>query len=249
MQNFIYSKILLPWAILGLITFFVLLKTIAPYGKFSKKNWGPTISFKIGWFIQEIASPITFTYFFLSGAIENKSIAWLFFIIWNLHYFNRSIIFPLRKKTDSQCPLLIIFCAIFFNLINGFTNGYYLGNIAQYNYDYFLNINFILGIALLLVGIYINLISDNMLLKIKNKKEGYKIPYGFLFKHISCPNYFGEILEWIGFAIMTWSIPGLLFALWTIFNLVPRAISTHKWYELKFDNYPKERKAIIPYII
>ena len=249
MLDNIYNNILLPWTIIGIITFFILLKIVAPYGKFSNKTWGPTISFKFGWFLQEIVSPIIFSYFFLSGDIEFKSTSWIFFIIWNLHYFNRSIIFPLRKKQNSYCPIIIILSAICFNLVNGFINGYYFGNIAQYDNTYILNINFILGSIVFIIGIVINLISDNILLKIKNLNQGYNIPHNFLYNYISCPNYFGEIIEWFGFAIMTWSLPGLLFALWTIFNLVPRAISTHRWYKTQFENYPPNRKAIIPYII
>ena len=248
MSPSIYNAIIFPWLILGILVFLTLLFTTAPYGKFSNRNWGPTMSFKFGWFIQEIISPIFFSYFFLTGIIEVKSIAWFFFILWNLHYFNRSIIFPLRKKGDSYCPILVVLMAIFFNMINGFINGYYLGNMFQYDNEYIYSLKFIFGLCLFLIGVIINLKSDNMLLKLKSKGTGYKIPRGFMFEKISCPNYFGEIIEWLGFAIMTWSMPGFLFFLWTSFNLIPRAVSQHKWYKNKFDNYPKKRKAIIPYI-
>ena len=249
MLELTYNFILLPFTITGLITFFVLLKVTAPYGKFSQKSWGPTMSYKLGWVLQEIISLITFTYFFTTGTIENKSIAWIFFILWSLHYFNRSIIFPLRKKNDSFCPSIIVLFAVIFNLINGFINGYYLGNLQQYDLNYIYNFNFIVGIILFISGATINLISDHILLKLKGTDNCYKIPSGFLYNYISCPNYFGEIVEWIGFAMMTWSFPGLIFALWTFFNLAPRAISHHKWYKSNFDNYPKNRKAIIPFIL
>ena len=80
----------------------------------------------------------------------------------------------------------------------------------------------------------------------KPEESVYKVPYGGLYKWISCPNYLGEILVWIGWAIATWSLPGLSFAVWTVANLVPRAWSYHKWYQTNFDNYPQERKALIP---
>ena len=63
------------------------------------------------------------------------------------------------------------------------------------------------------------------------------------------PNYLGEFIEWLGWAIMTWSWAGLVFFLWTVCNLFPRAISNHKWYQNKFTDYPKERKAVIPNFI
>ncbi len=81
-----------------------------------------------------------------------------------------------------------------------------------------------------------------------NKNFLYKIPNGALFKYISSPNYLGEVLEWIGWAILTWSLAGLAFAVFTIANLLPRAYATHKWYIKNFPDYPKERKAIIPFI-
>ncbi|HSA16026.1 MAG TPA: hypothetical protein P5346_14880 [Spirochaetota bacterium] len=40
----------------------------------------------------------------------------------------------------------------------------------------------------------------------------------------------------------------MYFVLWTIFNLAPRARSNHKWYRDNFPDYPKERKALVPFI-
>ena len=144
MLEITYNYILIPFTIIGLSTFLVLLKVTAPYGKFSKRSWGPTMSYKLGWFLQEIISLITFSYFFITGEIDNKAIAWLFFILWNLHYFNRSIIFPLRKKQDSFCPSIIVLFAIIFNIINGFINGYFLGNLQQYDLNYIYNWNYLI---------------------------------------------------------------------------------------------------------
>ena len=106
-----------------------------------------------------------------------------------------------------------------------------------------------MGIIILAAGIYINVTADNILIKLKSKNEGYVIPDGKLYRYISCPNYFGEMLEWLGFAIMTFSLPAFIFFLWTVANLFPRAIATHKWYKKTFDNYPNKRKAILPFII
>ena len=91
--------------------------------------------------------------------------------------------------------------------------------------------------------------SDEILFNLRKENDGYKIPQNFLYKYISCPNYFGEIIEWAGFAIMVWSLPALSFLLWTMFNLIPRAVAHHKWYHSKFSDYPKERKAVIPFIL
>ena len=54
------------------------------------------------------------------------------------------------------------------------------------------------------------------------------------------------MLEWIGGAVMTWSLSGLAFALYTFANLAPRALAHHRWYREKFPDYPKDRRAVIP---
>ncbi len=52
------------------------------------------------------------------------------------------------------------------------------------------------------VGYAINHHADSVLLSLRKPGEtGYKIPYGGLYKYISCPNYFGEMVEWFGFAL------------------------------------------------
>jgi protein-S-isoprenylcysteine O-methyltransferase Ste14 len=95
----------------------------------------------------------------------------------------------------------------------------------------------------------INIKSDDILFKLRDKGDvGYKTPKGWLFNKVSCPNYLGELIEWVGWAIATWSLAGLSFALWTVANLVPRAISHHKWYKENLNDYPEKRKVLIPFI-
>ena len=183
------------------------------------------------------------------GNHDKNAVTWIFFSIWIGHYFYRSIIFPLRMgNNNSKIPISIIFSAIFFNSINGFINGYYLGNIGQYDASYIYQTNFIVGLIVCLIGFYVNFISDNMLIKLKALDDGYKIPHGNLYKYVSCPNYFGEMIEWLGFAIMTFSLPGLIFFIWTVANLLPRSRATHIWYKKTFKNYPDNRKIVIPFI-
>ena len=99
------------------------------------------------------------------------------------------------------------------------------------------------------IGIIINLHSDKIIRDLRKPGETeYKIPYGGMFRWVSCPSYFGEITEWTGWAIMTWSLPGLVFVVWTFANLAPRALSHHKWYLETFPDYPKNRKALIPFV-
>ena len=247
LQNF--ESIVILWLLLGFITFITLLRIPAPYGKFAKNNWGPMIPSKLGWIVMEIISPIALLYFIIKGNIVQTPTSIIFISCWVLHYFNRSIIYPLRQNNPAKMPLLIALLAFLFNIVNGYINGTYLGSIQEYSIDYMSNWNFVLGLFLFILGAYINIKSDNILLSLRSKSGEYKIPEGFMFKYVSFPNYLGEILEWMAFALMTWSLAGLSFMIWTMANLVPRAIKGHQWYHSKFDSYPKNRKAIFPYII
>ena len=101
----------------------------------------------------------------------------------------------------------------------------------------------------MLVGFAICFHADRVLRHLRKPGEtGYKIPHGGFYRWVSSPNYLGEIIEWTGFAVMTWNLPGLAFMVFTIANLFPRAFSHHRWYLDKFPDYPKNRKAIIPFI-
>jgi protein-S-isoprenylcysteine O-methyltransferase Ste14 len=247
-----YHSFIYIWIIFGLILFPVLLKIPAPYGRHNRKGWGPSLPNKAGWIIMELPALLVFIIFFFSGATAPSGITWLFFGIWFLHYTNRSIFYPLRTKTkNKKMPVVIIAFALIFNLVNGFINGFYFGNIRPvYDLTWLYDPRFILGFLVFITGMLINIRSDGILLSLrKNSSQGYSIPYGGMFRYISCPNFLGEIIEWFGFAIMSWSPAALAFALWTVFNLIPRALDHHNFYKDRFEEYPSERRAIIPFVL
>ena len=76
------------------------------------------------------------------------------------------------------------------------------------------------------------------------------IPYGGMFRYVSSANYFGELLEWIGFAVASWSWAGAVFVVWTFANLAPRSASLYKRYEQEFGEEftSLHRKRILPFI-
>jgi len=103
--------------------------------------------------------------------------------------------------------------------------------------------------VLFLTGMAVTRSADETLRRLREPggPAGYAVPQGALYRRVSSPNYLGEIVEWIGWAILTWSLPGLAFAAWTAANLVPRARANHRWYREQFADYPPERKALIPW--
>ena len=62
-------------------------------------------------------------------------------------------------------------------------------------------------------------------------------------------DYLGEILEWAGWALATWSLAGSDFAVFTLANLLPRALANHGWYQKEFADYTSSRRALIPYLL
>ena len=175
----------------------------------------------------------------------------IFLCIWLTHYIHRTFIYPfVIEMTNPKMPISIALSAFFFNVINVSIQAFGIFYFTQYSEDWFMSPAFIIGLSIFLFGMFINIKSDYIINSMKrNKGPGYHLPDQFLYKYLSAPNYFGEIIEWLGWAILTFSISGFVFLIWVIANLFPRAIAHHKWYIDKFDNYPKERKAIIPGII
>lgn len=251
MTDNIFQYITYAWIGLAFFTFILLFFVTAPFGRHTSTSWGPMLNARLCWVLMELPSPILVSFFFFTGKTPPNAVTLTFWGLWILHYTNRTFIYPLRQRDHGKkMPISIMGTAIFFNFMNGFVNGYFLGNYGDlYTTEWFSSMPFIVGILLFGIGMFINIQSDNILLNLRKPGEtGYKIPQGGLFKYISCPNLFGEIIEWIGFAILVWSLPAVSFAIWSFANLAPRAISHHQWYLSKFEDYPKERKAVIPFV-
>jgi 3-oxo-5-alpha-steroid 4-dehydrogenase 1 len=240
------------WIAVAVITFIILLFIKAPYGRHSSHKWGITISNRWAWFGMEIPSLMVFLLFFIMGKSEKNLVTWIIAVLYLFHYINRSLIYPFRIRTKGkEMPLIIALMAVFFNFVNGSFLGYYLGTLQQqYTIEWFTDYRFVAGLFLFFTGMFINLSSDEKLIHLRKiSSNGYQIPNGGLFNWISCPNFFGEIIEWLGYALMCWSLPALSFFIWTCCNLIPRALNHHRWYRKEFENYPPERKAIFPYIL
>lgn len=252
MTTDIYYYLLYAWIGLGIVSFPFLLKKTAPYGRHTTQGWGPMIPNQIGWMIMEGFAPILISIWFFTGTLPKTNASYFLYVVYVLHYVYRSYIFPFRTRTQGKkIPLIISSSAIFFNVCNTFVLGYYLGNIGgNFEDSFFYSPAFLIGFIVFTAGVFINVKSDNMLIALRAPGEtGYKIPKGFLFEYVSCPNHFGEIIEWIGYAIMMHALPGYSFALWTAINLIPRTLDHHRWYLAKFQDYPKNRKAVIPGVL
>jgi len=247
-----YHWLVIAWMALAAATFVVLFFVTAPYGRFTRNGWGPKISARWGWILME--TPVLITFLTLYGISDRKSspVSLVLLMFWIAHYVHRSLIYPFRVHSSRpSITVSVIALGAIFNVGNGYLNGRGLFTLGTgLPTSWLWDPRFLIGAILFWVGYALNQHSDKVLIGLRaNGTSGYKIPYGGAYKFVSCPNYLGEMVEWAGWAIACWNLGALAFFVWTVANLAPRAIKTHRWYREEFPDYPSERKALLPYIV
>jgi hypothetical protein len=245
----LYRMLLLASFALAGAAFFTTGAIVAPYGRHARSGWGPTLPKRFGWAVMETPSVVAFAIIFLAGPRADDFVPRLFATLWLVHYVQRAWIDPLRMRGPLRpIPLVVVASAVGFNLLNSYLNARSLTAFGPtYGLRWLFDVRFLYGMVLFIGGFAINRWADTTLLSLRKSSGGeYAIPRGGLFDDISCPNYFGEIVQWTGFAIATWSLAGASFAVFTAANLIPRAIAHHRWYRRTFPDYPRRRTALIP---
>ena len=243
------------WVAWGVIacavcTFLVLLVIDAPYGRHQRSGWGPTMPTRWAWVAMEAPALFLFVAFYLSGPRRWAHIPMVLLAMWLLHYGYRTLVYPFRiSVAGKRTTVAVVAMGMLFNSINAYLNGTQVSAIGDYPTSWLTDPRFMIGVLLFFVGRRINVRADEKLMELRKQGGGYKIPQGGLYRYISCPNYFGEIVEWIGWALATWSLAGASFAIFTAANLVPRALAHHRWYHEKFVAYPRARKAVLPFVL
>jgi len=236
---------------LAAVTAVALLFVVAPYGRHQRTGWGPTLTSRLGWVIMECPASIGFAAIFAFGAHRSDAVPLVLLGLWQLHYLQRTFVYPLRiREGRKRIPLLIVTLGFSFNGLNAWVNAVWVADLGTYSNSWFSDPRFVAGAALFFAGMSLNLHSDAILRRLRAPGEdGYAIPFGGGFRWVSCPNYLGEILEWSGWALATWSLAGLAFAVYTLANLAPRALANHRWYRDRFRDYPVGRRALFPFLL
>lgn len=239
-----------PWVAAALLVtagpvLVILLRRTAPYGRHSAAGSGPTVGAKLGWVLMESPAALVFLAAFAAGPNAGELAPRVLAALWSLHYLYRAFLFPLRM-TGRPIPLTIALGGAAFNVVNGWLNGWQVGAIGAYPAAWLGEPRFLAGVALFGLGWAINQHSDAVLLRLRGR-GGYAIPHGGLYRWVSCPNYLGELLEWLGWALATWSLAGFAFFCFTFANLAPRALAHHAWYRATFADYPRDRRALFPW--
>jgi steroid 5-alpha reductase family enzyme len=207
---------------------------------------------RLGWILMELPSVVVFAWIYFQGGSVYQLVPMILLGLWELHYVQRTFVYTLLMRSSATpIPLVIVGMGWIFNVANASLNALAITHFSPgYSELWLVDPRFLIGMGIFLSGFVINVHSDHVLRTLRKPGEtSYKIPYGGLFRWISCPNYFGEIVVWCGWALASWSLAGVAFALFTMANLVPRAWAHHQWYHDKFPAYPKNRKAVLPRIL
>jgi 3-oxo-5-alpha-steroid 4-dehydrogenase 1 len=265
-QPDLYQRIIFFMIALAVIVFIALQWIEAPYGMAYRKGWGPTLNNRVGWVVMEAPAFVAMAAALLL-APRPSLVAIYIAVLYLIHYFRRSFIFPYRMRGNSRMPIAIAAMGAVFNVVNVYLIAGWIFYIAPTGYyqpviEFFsgnfgiamqspMPIAMIVGTAIFFIGMAINIKADYIVRHLRKPGEsGHKIPYGGMFRYVSCASYFGEIVEWVGFAILSWSVAGVVFVVWTCANLVPRSNKIHQRYINEFGDTYKElnRRRIFPYI-
>lgn len=249
-----YYSVVGTMLVLAVIVFVVLLRVTAGYGMMYNRKWGPSVNNRLGWILMETPSfaAMLLLWIFSPRALNPALIVMA--SLFEIHYFQRAFIFPFLLRGKSRMPLVIILLGVVFNVVNAYMIGgwlFYVSPPDAYPASWLAGPLFILGTIIFFCGMAVNLWSDHIIRNLRKPGDTrHYIPFGGMYRYVTSANYLGEFTEWLGFAILTWSLGGLAFAVWTFANLAPRARSIHTRYVSEFgEQYSSlNRKYILPFI-
>ena len=126
----IFNFIMLIFGIVGAVVFILLFFVSAPYGQHIRKGWGPNINNKLGWFVMEVPTVIVFLILYIIGERKASTMSIIFFIIWMLHYGQRTFIFPFLIRAKEPMPVTIITFGFIFNGLNTYLQARWIYTLS-----------------------------------------------------------------------------------------------------------------------
>ena len=223
-----------------------------PYGKLNDRDKESRceIHLRIAFGISQILTGIVvFTVTFFLQANFTGAPNLVMYMLFTIHYINRGIVDTIVNRHGLRIiPVYIPLMAILVLTFYHFINGQFLG-AAEYCRGYYYDPRFIIGMIMFIAGFIVNRVADAQLVCLREDyhDDKYYTPKGCSFVYIASPNYLGELIEWFGWAVMTWSLSGLVWFLFVGAIVIPRSKHYHNWYRDELADYPKKRKALIPF--
>ncbi|XP_072319779.1 3-oxo-5-alpha-steroid 4-dehydrogenase 2-like [Eucyclogobius newberryi] len=234
----------------------------SPYGRYTRTPVR-TVPARWAWFLQEMPSLLVPALMACTtdGSAHGRT---LLLCTFTLHYLHRTLFYSLLIRGGKPVPVFIVVSASLFCLLNGFLQSHALLHCSARGLDqdqdqgrgrdqgrgWVYSLRTGAGLGLFAFGMIMNIHSDHILRNLRKPGEtSYKIPRGGLFELVSGANFSCEILEWFGFAVTVWNLAGFSFFFFSLCSIGPRAFGHHRFYLQKFPDYPRNRKALIPFLL
>ena len=248
-----YNLLLTSMVAMACVVFVALYFVKAGYGKFRTPGWGFSINNKTAWVLMEAPVFFTMAVLWLQSADPWLLPQLVLFLLFELHYFQRSFVFPLLLKGKGSMPVCIMLMGVTFNVVNGMmqAGGLFLFPPAEYadGAAYLIQPRTLAGIAIFFAGMAVNIHSDHVIRSLRKPGDtNHYLPERGMYRFVTSANYFGELVEWTGFAIASSTWASWVFVLWTAANLVPRAAAIYNRYAEEFGDVVYSRKRIIPFV-
>ena len=253
-----------------------MLGVLAPYGGFNSdpkdsslvRFFGPKMNSQLGWYVMELPALLAGVYALsltgVRGFVRRPPHVQLAVACYLTHYFNRGVVFPAKRgRSDKYEPCGTFVLGAVFNSLNGYALIRYLTHFGAGTVLDDATARTWVGAGVFFLGVYVNMMADMLLMKLAEKKhqvtvskrnkniKRYAVPGGFFaFNFVTSANYLGELVEWVGFLLMTWPSPASACFVWMTFcNLAPRAYAKHQRYLKEIPAYGTlGRKALIPFL-
>ncbi|XP_076650287.1 polyprenal reductase [Halictus rubicundus] len=138
--------------------------------------------------------------------------------------------------------------------IIGESKGFVEGSESYFSWKSITYIHLIFAFIVILSS-YAQLRANYILRGLRKDKTGeiistvYKIPHGGLFEYVSGALQITEIIIYMSLSVILWQSSTYHYVtIWVVINQIFTAVLTHKWYIQTFQNYPKSRKILLPFI-
>ena len=231
-------------------------KTRTPYSKFSSakedsstSTWPSRVAMMVIYTPSFIVSMALLALGFCGVSalgpvsLPAPSLALLFIVIhFGKRCFEVMLLHKYSGRTDRDTPTVI---GTYYTLVSiliafcGVSDNNDVSNITETS----------IGAVLFAVGIAGNLYHHYLLAKLRGtESKQYVAPRGGLFEYVATPHYLFELVGWLGIAIVSKHINSYLVFASMASYLAGRSVAQNEFNRAKFEDWPSDRKNLIPFI-
>jgi 3-oxo-5-alpha-steroid 4-dehydrogenase 1 len=221
-----------------------------PYSKFRS---GASINSRLGWFVAYLVPLLVYVGLQMAAGNPRSPYHWALLAGMVFHFGKRCLeslfLHKYSKPTGAVAYLLIIWAYSTMVLAGGWFQTHDVTPAQGWAPG--LRPQLYAGAAIFLCGQAINFYHHLLLARLRPAGaagQGYRVPRGGLFQWVACPHYLGEIVSWVGYAVMSGLPPAWGNAIVIVVYLGARSRSTLRWYRDNLPDWPARRRALIPFL-